>query len=108
MKGNSVFRCCFVVLHGRAIVDDAEDEFHIYVVEWTPERIDVFVDDSLYFSYLNDETGWESWPYDRPFHVILNLAIGGDWGRSGGGIDNSIFPVRMLIDYVRVYRVADD
>jgi beta-glucanase (GH16 family) len=84
-----------------------EGEFHVYALEWSPDRIDIFVDDSLYFTYVNEHEGWEAWPFDQPFYLILNLAIGGDWGRAGGGIDNEIFPARMLVDYARVYRLAD-
>jgi beta-glucanase (GH16 family) len=90
---------------GRIIFDDLADEFHVYAVEWFPDRIDVFVDDSLYFSYMNENKGWREWPYDQPFHWIINLAIGGDWGRAGGPIDDSVFPQRMLVDYVRVYQL---
>ncbi|MEM8548322.1 MAG: glycoside hydrolase family 16 protein, partial [Pseudomonadota bacterium] len=63
-------------------------------------------DDTLYFTYINEGTGWRSWPYDHPFHLVLNIAVGGQWGRAGGGIDDSIFPQQMLIDYVRVYERA--
>ena len=62
---------------------------------------------STRFSYANENTGWQAWPYDQPFHVILNIAVGGMWGRSGGGIDDKIFPQRMEVDYVRVYDVAE-
>jgi beta-glucanase (GH16 family) len=89
---------------GRVLVDDVDQNFHVYVLEWSPERIDVFVDDSHYFTYLNEDTGWRAWPFDHPFHVILNVAVGGAWGRTGGPIDDSIFPQRMYVDYVRVYQ----
>ena len=88
---------------GRILVDDVDEAFHDYVLEWSPDRIDMYVDDSLYFTYVNDGTGWESWPFDKPFHLIVNMAVGGMWGRSGGGIDDSVFPQRLLVDYVRVY-----
>jgi beta-glucanase (GH16 family) len=88
---------------GRILIDDVDREFHVYALEWTPERIDAFVDDSHYFTYANENSGWRSWPYDQPFHLILNIAVGGAWGRSGGGIDDDIFPLQMLVDYVRVY-----
>ena len=91
---------------GRILLDDVDTAFHVYALEWTPERIDVFVDDSHYFTYVNENTGWQVWPYDQPFHVILNLAVGGGWGRAGGGIDDTVFPQRMLVDYVRVYQRA--
>ena len=88
---------------GRILVPQVDEEFHEYALEWTPERIDAYVDDTLYFTYMNENDGWRSWPYDQPFHLILNVAVGGMWGRSGGGIDDEIFPQRMLVDYVRVY-----
>lgn len=90
---------------GRILIDDVADAFHVYALEWSPEKIDVFVDDSLYFTYVNENKGWEEWPFDQPFHLILNIAVGGVWGRSGGPIDDSIFPQQMLIDYVRVYQL---
>jgi beta-glucanase (GH16 family) len=88
---------------GRILIDDVDQDFHVYALEWTPERIDIFVDETHYFSYLNEKNGWQAWPYDQPFHVILNIAVGGMWGRSGGGIDDEIFPQRMEVDYVRIY-----
>ncbi len=91
---------------GRILIDDVDEVFHDYVLEWTPERIDVFVNDTLYFTYVNEGTGWKEWPFDKPFHVIINLAVGGMWGRAGGGIDDSIFPQKMLVDYVRVFQKA--
>ena len=89
---------------GRILVDNVAEEFHVYSLEWSPDRIDVFVDDILYFTYINEKASWEEWPFDQPFHLILNIAVGGVWGRSGGPIDDSIFPQRMLVDYARVYK----
>ncbi|MDH3274011.1 MAG: family 16 glycosylhydrolase [Gammaproteobacteria bacterium] len=89
---------------GRILVDDVANEFHVYSLEWSPDRIDIFVDDTVYLTYINEGNGWEEWPFDQPFHMILNLAIGGAWGKGGGPIDDSIFPQRMLVDYVRVYQ----
>ena len=91
---------------GRILIEDIGDEFHDYAVEWTPERIDVFVNNDLYFSYVNEGTGWKEWPYDQPFHLVLNLAIGGGWGKAGGPIDDTRFPQRMLVDHVRVYQLV--
>ena len=92
---------------GRILDDDVADEFHVYAMEWSPERIDIFVDDTLYFTYMNENKGWEEWPFDQPFHLILNIAVGGVWGRAGGPIDDSIFPQRMLVDYVRVFEEGE-
>ena len=79
-------------------------EFHTYTLEWAPDFLTISMDGSPYFTYVNEETGWEAWPFDHPFHLILNLAVGGMWGRGGGPIDDTIFPVRLEVDYVRVYR----
>ena len=92
---------------GRILLDDVDSAFHIYAIEWSPERIDAFVDDSLYFSYINENNGWRTWPYDKPFHLIMNIAVGGAWGRAGGGIDDDIFPLQMLVDYARVYQLPE-
>lgn len=80
-----------------------DKEFHVYSLEWTPDELIVSMDGSPYFTYVNEGTGWEAWPYDHPFHLVLNLAVGGMWGRAGGPIDDTIFPIRLEIDYVRVY-----
>jgi beta-glucanase (GH16 family) len=78
-------------------------EFHIFAAEWHADRIDFFVDDRKYFTYSKEEgAGEDSWPFDRPCYLILNLAIGGSWGGQKG-IDEKIFPQRFEIDYVRVY-----
>ena len=80
-----------------------DQQFHVYAIEWSPERIDIFMDDILYFTYLNESEGWQAWPFDHPYHLVLNLAVGGAWGRAGGPIDKSLFPTQLEIDFVRVY-----
>jgi len=82
---------------------DVSDVFHNYILEWYPDKIQVFMDDKLYFTSLNDNTGWEAWPFDKPFYLILNIAVGGAWGGQKG-IDDAIWPQRMEVDYIRVYR----
>ena len=77
-------------------------DFHVYAVEWYPDRIDFFVDDQKYFTHTNDGTT-ANWPFDADQYLILNLAIGGDWGGQQG-VDMSLFPHLYSIDYVRVYR----
>ena len=77
--------------------------FHIYAIEWSKDRIDFFVDDQKYFTFSNEGTGRAVWPFDGKHFLILNVAIGGNWGGQKG-VDDSIFPQRMLVDYVRVYQ----
>ena len=79
------------------------DTFHVYAMEWYPDRIDIFVDDAKYFTFRNEGTGSRAWPFDKPQYLLVNLAIGGAWGGQKG-IDDSLFPHRYLVDYVRVYQ----
>jgi beta-glucanase (GH16 family) len=85
------------------IVEDATDTDHIYILEWYEDKLIVFVDDKKIFSFSNDYKGWEQWPFDERFHILLNIAVGGNWGGSQG-IDDTVFPARMEIDYIRVYQ----
>jgi beta-glucanase (GH16 family) len=84
------------------LIPNALNAFHRYAVEWTPESILFFVDEKNYFRFDNDHSGWESWPFDQPFYLVINIAIGGNWGGQRG-IDTTIFPQKMEIDYVRIY-----
>ncbi len=54
-------------------------------------------------TFKNEGTGPHAWPFDKAFYLKLNIAVGGGWGGQKG-IDNTIFPQQMLIDYVRVYQ----
>lgn len=79
------------------------DDFHIYAVEWSENKIQWFVDGKLYKTIMpKDLPPNANWVFDHPFFLILNLAIGGAWG--GNPDDTSIFPGVMMIDYVRVYK----
>ncbi len=78
------------------------DDFHVFSLEWYTNRMDFFVDGIKYFSFQKEE-GWEKWPFDKECYLIINLAIGGSWGGQQG-IDQSIFPQKYYIDYVKVYK----
>ena len=83
--------------------EDIEDDFHTYSMEWDSTYIKAFVDGNLFYNYARPEgSNLSNWPYDNPFFLIINLAIGGEWGGQQG-IDNSIFPATFIIDYVRIY-----
>lgn len=82
---------------------DACTAFHRYQLDWRPDAITIGVDDRAYMRVRNDQPGGRgAWPFDAPFHLILNLAVGGDWGGQKG-IDDAAFPQRMEVDYVRVW-----
>lgn len=83
-------------------IPTAITDYHVYAIEWEAEKIDFYVDEQLYFTFNNEGTGSDVWPFNKRFHLILNIAIGGNWG-GAYGVDNTVFPVQMDIDYVRVY-----
>lgn len=91
---------------GTVVIPDAESAFHLYAVEWTPEKIDFFVDEQKYFTFQNNHSGFQTWPFDQPFYIILNMAVGGGW--VGDPTSSTIFPAVMEVDYVRVYQIMDD
>jgi beta-glucanase (GH16 family) len=77
--------------------------YHVYALEWEPSEYRLYLDDVHYFTFKNEGTGYKVWPFDSKFHLILNLAIGGNWG-GARGIDVTLFPQRFEVDYVRVYQ----
>ena len=87
------------------LVNQPYNVFHVYALEWDSVHMDFFVDSVKKFTYNNPNSNSSYWPFDKRFFIILNVAVGGTWGGQGNEIvDNSIFPQRMYIDYVRVYQ----
>lgn len=84
-------------------VDNPWEDFHVYAVEWFPDHLDFFLDDAKYYTFRKDAANETIWPFDKPQYIILNTAIGGEWGGQKG-IDETIFPQKYIIDYVRVYQ----
>ena len=86
-------------------LEGAEGEFHTYALEWTPETITTYVDGKVQLAVTKAAMGSDhaSWPFDRPFYPIINLAWGGDWG-GYAGVDESALPVSMIVDYVRIFQ----
>lgn len=82
-------------------VGDACTAFHNYQMHWTPHELRFGIDGRVHFIYPNPGTGPAQWPFDAPQFLILNIAVGGDFG---GAVDDTIFPVRMEIDHVRVHQ----
>ena len=86
-------------------LEGAENDFHIYSLEWTEDEITTYVDGKVQLNIKKSDMGndQESWPFHNAFYPIFNLAWGGDWG-GYEGVDESVLPVSMLIDYIRVYQ----
>ena len=83
--------------------DGAEDGFHVYALEWTADYIRTYVDGKEQLYFENDGNGNnDTWPFDKAFYPILNVAWGGDWG-GYKGVDETALPVTMEVDYVRVW-----
>jgi beta-glucanase (GH16 family) len=88
------------------LVPTSCNEFHRYQLDWRPDSITIGVDDYGILRVRNDQPGGKgAWPFDTPFKMILNLAVGGDWA-GAKGIDDAAMPQRMEVDYFRVWQVA--
>jgi beta-glucanase (GH16 family) len=88
---------------GHALTDsNLCNGMHTYVLEWRTNRLDFFYDGRRVHTFARDGQPPEHWPFDRPFFLLLNVAVGGSWGGQQG-IDAGAFPQSMEIDYVRMY-----
>lgn len=79
-------------------------DFHVFAVEWGKDYIDFYVDKTLY-SRITPENITGNWVFDHPFHLILNVAVGGNY--LGFPTNQTPFPQTMFVDYVKVYREAN-
>lgn len=89
-------------------VSNSRDGFNVYAIEWNAKEIRAYVNKQLYFTFKNERltnsaADYKQWPFDKPFHLLLNIAVGGNWG-GAQGVDDTIWPQRMEVDYVRVYQ----
>jgi|GEM_PF-1821973 len=88
-------------------VNGVSEEFHTYTLEWLPDKIMISVDGKVYFTFeptkYKQSPTYREWPFDEKMHLIMNIAIGGDWG-GARGVDENVYPQQMVIDYVRVYQ----
>ena len=82
---------------------DASEAFHVYGVQWDAQRMVFTLDGRATFVVDNDGTGRGRWPFDQPFYLLLNFAVGGSWGGQQG-VDETVFPQRLEIDWVRVWQ----
>jgi len=84
-------------------IEGATSGFHTYAIDWDADVIRFIIDGVQVWEYANEGTGDDVWPYDKAQYLIMNIAVGGSWGGEEG-IDDSVFPAQMLVDYVRVYQ----
>jgi len=87
----------------KVFIDQPYNEYHIYSLEWTPEKIDILLDGVVYNHIENEHKTTDEWPFNQNFYLKLNIAVGGGLGGKKG-IDDSVFPQQMIIDNVRVYK----
>lgn len=80
-----------------------ETSFHTYSMEWSSEKIDLFIDNQKYFTFKDDNKSYKEWPFSKDFQLIMNVAVGGDWGGKMG-VNPELNNMKMEVDYVRVYR----
>ncbi len=85
--------------------EDFADDFHVFAVDWDPEAIRWYVDGELVNTVTPDDLNGHEWAFDHDFFIILNVAVGGYW--PGNPDETTEFPQTMLVDYVRVYQLAE-
>ena len=83
------------------LITTYNSDFHIYGANWTKEKIEFFIDGVTFYRYQPATKDDSTWPFDLPFFIIMNIAMGGNLG---GPIDNNLSQARMEVDYVRVYQ----
>ena len=84
----------------KTFIDGVEKEFHVYKAHWSKDAIKFYIDNTLVYDFAPEIKNDKTWPFNKPFYVILNLAIGGNFG--GPEVDDSIFPQEFIVDYVKI------
>lgn len=86
----------------KTLFNKASTNFNVYALEWTKDKLQFYVNDTMYHSFeINKANLNKSNPFRKPFYLILNLAMGASWP---GDIDDNKLPQKFIIDYVRVYQ----
>lgn len=76
------------------------DKFHTFAIDWSPDSIKWSVDGNVFQTRTPADLGGKEWVYNKPFFLILNLAVGGYWPGDPDG--DTKFPSELVVDYVRV------
>ncbi|MBM7784269.1 glycoside hydrolase family 16 protein [Tenggerimyces flavus] len=77
------------------------DDFHTFTVDWEPGVFTWYVDGIQYSRHVRADVGGDPWPFDHPFFMMMNLAVGGNWPGSPDG--STVFPQTLQVDWVRAY-----
>tara|TARA_A100000164_G_scaffold159413_1_gene141325 strand:- start:1026 stop:1511 length:486 start_codon:yes stop_codon:yes gene_type:complete len=80
------------------------NEFHDYEMEWSEDEIKFYTDGVYMGTYFRTNSGWQQWPFDEQFHIILNLAIGSSY--MACETQDNLFPQKLEVDYVRVFQLG--
>jgi beta-glucanase (GH16 family) len=94
--------------HGETIntaktkIPNIEKGFHTYAIDWTKDKIEFFVDNKSVYVFAPKDKNENSYPFNKPFYIIVNLAVGGNFG--GPAVDDKIFPQQFIVDYIKVYQ----
>lgn len=83
-------------------LENIEEGFHVYKTNWSKDAIQFYIDNQLVYTFSPEEKDEKNYPFNKPFFVILNMAIGGSFG--GPDVDDSIFPQQFIIDYIKIYQ----
>ncbi len=89
---------------GKKSYSNLSSACHTFGIKWTEEKITAYYDDVSVGEYVNTGSGYNDWPYDKNFFIILNLAIGGDLGGNTSQVNSLGGNAEFLVDYVRVYQ----
>ena len=83
-------------------IETIEEGFHTYKAKWTEESITFYVDDNEVYVFNPEVKDENTWPFNQPFYILVNMAIGGNFG--GPEVDDNIFPKEFEIDYIKVVK----
>jgi beta-glucanase (GH16 family) len=84
-------------------IPSASTDFHDYRIDWTPESIKFFIDNKQVYNYSPKVKTPENWPYDKPFYLIVNLAMGGTF--TGHSVDKESLPQQLIIDHIKISKI---
>ena len=89
-------------------IKNTASKYHLYEMDWTKDYISFYIDKIEFAKFYKNDVkytkGKESWPFDQPFYLICNLAVGGNWG---GKIDDTAFPMEFDIKSIKIYKWDD-